>query len=276
MQEIHIAHSPDSDDAFMFYALANDVFDTGDLKFFHILKDIETLNKKALEGKYEVSAISIHAYPSVADKYQLLPTGSSMGDRYGPMVVAQQPFTKEEIKKMTIAVPGEKTTALLALRLFHPEVNYEVVPFDQIIPQVLQGKYQAGLIIHEGQLTYADEGLHKIIDMGEWWYEKTGLPLPLGGNVIRRDLGLELMRRISEFIRSSIAYSLEHREDALKYALKFAGDMDPEMADKFVGMYVNHWTLDYEEKGKKAVQLLLDMGYEAGIINNKIAVDYLD
>lgn len=276
MHHIHIAHSPDSDDAFMFYALANEIFDTGDLKFSHILKDIETLNKEALNGTYEVSAISIHAYPSLADKYQLLPTGSSMGDRYGPMVVAKQAFSKEEIKKMTIAVPGEKTTALLALRLFHPQIRYEVLPFDQIIPQVQQGKYQAGLIIHEGQLTYASEGLHKIIDMGEWWFEETGLPLPLGGNVIRRDLGTQLMHRVSDFIRRSIAYSLEHREDALKYALQFAGDMDPKMADDFVGMYVNHWTLDYEEKGKEAVQLLLDRGYEAGIIGNKIVVDYLE
>jgi len=276
MHHIHIAHSPDSDDAFMFYALANEIFDTGDLKFSHILKDIETLNKEALNGTYEVSAISIHAYPSLADKYQLLPTGSSMGDRYGPMVVAKQAFSKEEIKKMTIAVPGEKTTALLALRLFHPQISYEVLPFDQIIPQVQQGKYQAGLIIHEGQLTYASEGLHKIIDMGEWWFEETGLPLPLGGNVIRRDLGTQLMHRVSDFIRRSIAYSLEHREDALKYALQFAGDMDPKMADDFVGMYVNHWTLDYEEKGKEAVQLLLDRGYEAGIIGNKIVVDYLE
>lgn len=276
MREIHIAHSPDSDDAFMFYALANDVFDTGDLKFSHTLKDIETLNKEALQGKYEVSAISIHAYPTLADKYQLLPTGSSMGDQYGPMVVALMPYTTDEIKKMTIAVPGEKTTALLALRLFYPQIKYEVVPFDQIIPSVLRGDYKAGLIIHEGQLTYKEEGLHKIIDMGEWWYEQTGLPLPLGGNVIRRDLGRKLMLKISDYIRRSIAFSLEHREDALKYALQFAGDMDPKMADQFVGMYVNHWTLDYEEKGKKAVQLLLDKGYESGIIENKIVVDYLE
>lgn len=276
MQEIKIAHSPDSDDAFMFYALANDIFDTGDLKFTHILKDIETLNKEALKGTYEVSAISIHAYPSVADKYMLMPTGSSMGDKYGPMVVAKEQFTTDQIKDMTIAVPGEKTTALLALKLFNPDLKYEVVPFDQIIPRVQEGKYQAGLIIHEGQLTYREEGLHKIIDMGEWWFKKTDLPLPLGGNVVRRDLGLELMKRVSDFIQRSIQYSLDHREDALKYALKYAGDMDPAKADKFVGMYVNHWTLDYKEKGKKAVQLLLDRGYEAGIIENKVEVEYLD
>jgi len=276
MQEIKIAHSPDSDDAFMFYALANDVFDTAELKFTHILKDIETLNKEALKGTYEVSAISIHAYPSVADKYMLMPTGSSMGDKYGPMVVAKEPFTVDQIKNMTIAVPGEKTTALLALKLFNPDLKYEVVPFDQIIPRVQEGKYQAGLIIHEGQLTYKEEGLHKIIDMGEWWFKETGLPLPLGGNVVRRDLGMELMKRVSDFIQRSIQYSLDHREDALKYALKYAGDMDPAKADKFVGMYVNHWTLDYKEKGKTAVQLLLDRGFKAGIIENKVEVEYLD
>jgi len=276
MQEIKIAHSPDSDDAFMFYALANDIFDTGGLKFAHILKDIETLNKEALKGTYEVSAISIHAYPSVSDKYMLLPTGSSMGDKYGPMVVAKEPFTIEQIKNMTIAVPGEKTTALLSMKLFNPDLKYEVVPFDQIIPKVQQGSYQAGLIIHEGQLTYKEEGLHKIIDMGEWWFNETGLPLPLGGNVVRRDLGMDLMKRVSDFIQRSIQYSLDHREDALKYALKYAGDMDPAMADKFVGMYVNHWTLDYKEKGKAAVQLLLDKGFEAGIIEQKTEAEYLD
>jgi len=199
-----------------------------------------------------------------------------MGDRYGPMVVAKQPYTTDQMKQMIIAVPGEKTTALLALRLFHPQIKYEIVPFDQIIPSVLRGEYQAGLIIHEGQLTYKQEGLHKIIDMGEWWYEQTALPLPLGGNVIRRDLGRELMLKISDYIRRSIAYSLEHREDALKYALQFAGDMEPGLADQFVGMYVNHWTLDYEKRGKKAVQLLLDKGYESGIIDKKIVVDYLE
>ncbi len=276
MQEIKIAHSPDSDDAFMFYALANDIFDTGGLKFIHILKDIETLNKEAHRGTYEVSAISIRAYPDVADKYMLMPTGSSMGDKYGPMVVAKQAYTTEQIKNMIIAVPGEKTTALLALKLFNPDLKYEVVPFDQIIPQVQEGKYQAGLIIHESQLTYKEEGLHKIIDMGEWWFKQTGLPLPLGGNVVRRDLGMDLMKRVSDFIQRSIQYSLDHREDALKYALKYAGDMDPAKADKFVGMYVNHWTLDYKEKGRAAVQLLLDRGFEAGIIENKVEVEYLE
>ena len=205
----------------------------------------------------------------------LMPTGSSMGDKYGPMVVAKEAYTTDHIKNMTIAVPGEKTTALLALKLFNPELKYEVVPFDQIIPRVLEGKYQAGLIIHEGQLTYKEEGLHKIIDMGEWWFKETGLPLPLGGNVVRRDLGPELMKRVSDFIQRSIEYSLSHREDALKYALKYAGDMDPTKADKFVGMYVNHWTLDYKEKGRAAVQLLLDRGFEAGIIENKVNIEYL-
>ncbi len=276
MEEIRIAHSPDSDDAFMFYALANDVFDTGDLKFTHILSDIETLNQKAMNGVYEVSAISIHAYPYVADKYILMPTGSSMGDKYGPMVVSKKNLNARDLQNVKIAVPGTLTTALLALRLYNPLIDYDIVPFDQIIPKVLSGEYEAGLIIHEGQLTYADQGLNKIVDMGEWWYKETGLPLPLGGNVIRRDLGSVLMREVSDYIKRSIQYSLDNREDALKYALKFAGDMDPKLADKFVGMYVNHWTLDYGEKGRKAIKTILKRGFEAGIIDQETDVEFLD
>jgi len=276
MKEIRIAHSPDSDDAFMFYALANDIFDTGELKFTHTLKDIETLNKEALSGTYEVSAISIHAYPQLADKYILMPTGSSMGDKYGPMIVSENDLSEDDLNDLTIAVPGEMTTALLAMRIYNPNLKYEVVPFDQIIPQIKAGKYEAGLIIHEGQLTYAQEGLYKIIDMGQWWYKETGLPLPLGGNVIRRDLGDKLMHTVSDFIQRSIQHSIDHREPALEYALKFAGDMDPKLADKFVGMYVNHWTLDYGEVGRKAIRTLLDRGVAEGIIKHPVNVEFLD
>ncbi len=276
MKEIRIAHSPDSDDAFMFYALANNIFDTGDLTFTHTLKDIETLNKEALSGTYEVSAISIHAYPELADKYILMSTGSSMGDQYGPMIVSEQNVSESDLNDLTIAVPGEMTTALLSMRLYNPNLKYEVVPFDQIIPQIKAGKYTAGLIIHEGQLTYAEQGLHKIVDMGEWWFKDTGLPLPLGGNVIRRDLGEELMHTVSNFIRRSIQYSIDHRQQALEYALQFAGDMDPKLADRFVGMYVNHWTLDYGETGRKAIRTLLERGVREGIIKKEVTVEFLE
>ncbi|MHB2149959.1 menaquinone biosynthesis family protein [Calditrichota bacterium LG25] len=276
MQRIRIAHSPDSDDAFMFYALAKEKIDTGGFVFEHILKDIQTLNEEALRGVYEVSAISIHAYPKVADKYMLLPTGSSMGDQYGPMIIAKQNLTKEDLKQKVIAVPGEMTTAFLALKLYLPEAQYKVVPFDQIMPAVLEDQFEAGLIIHEGQLTYSEKGLVKIIDLGEWWHEDTGLPLPLGGNVIRKDLGLETMKKVSRLIRQSIQYSLDHREEALEYALQFAGDMAPDLADRFVGMYVNHWTLDYGDIGRNAVRTLLQRGFEAGIIKNRPQVEFLE
>ncbi|MBN2425900.1 MAG: ABC transporter substrate-binding protein [Calditrichaceae bacterium] len=260
----------------MFYALANNVFGTGGLEFEHILKDIETLNNEALKGTYEVSAISIHAYPQVADKYVLLPTGSSMGDQYGPMIVSQKMIGEQDLENIVVAVPGLMTTAFLAMRLYNPKIQFEVVPFDQIIPQIKQGKYQAGLIIHEGQLTYAEQGLYKIIDMGKWWYEKTNLPLPLGGNVIRRDLGKPLMKKISDLIKKSIQYSLDNRKDALEYALKFAGEMKPDLADQFVGMYVNHWTLDYGEHGRKAIRILLDEGYKQGIIGINKKIEFLE
>jgi len=276
MQKIRIAHSPDSDDAFMFYALAKEKIDTNGFVFEHILKDIQTLNEEALKGTYEVSAISIHAYPKVADQYMLLPTGSSMGDKYGPMIVAREDFSKDDLQNLIIAVPGEMTTAFLALKLYLPEVQYQVVPFDQIIPAILEGKFKAGLIIHEGQLTYAEKGLKKIVDLGEWWFAETGLPLPLGGNVIRKDLGLQTMKAVSRLIRQSIRYSLDHRQEALEYALQFAGEMDPKLADRFVGMYVNHWTLDYGMLGKKAVRTLLQKGYQAGIIENNVEVEFLE
>ncbi|MCD6375822.1 MAG: hypothetical protein J7L94_09870 [Caldisericaceae bacterium] len=276
MQKIRIAHSPDSDDAFMFYALAKGKIDTNGFEFEHILKDIQTLNEKALQGAYEVSAISIHAYPKVADKYVLLPTGSSMGDKYGPMIVSLKNYTRDELKNLVIAVPGEMTTAFLTLKLYLPEVQHQVVPFDQIISAILDKKFEAGLIIHEGQLTYSEKGLNKIVDLGEWWFAETGLPLPLGGNVIRKDLGTETMKKVSRLIRQSIQYSLDHRQEALEYALQFAGEMDPKLADRFVGMYVNHWTLDYSEVGRRAVRMLLEKGYEAGIIKNKVEVEFLE
>jgi 1,4-dihydroxy-6-naphthoate synthase len=264
---VKIAHSPDSDDAFMFYAINQKKIDTKGYEFVDILSDIETLNKEALKGTYEVSAISIHAFPYVADKYALLSSGASMGDNYGPMVVSKEPFDVKELKNKKIAVPGTLTSAFLALRLFEPEVNYVVIPFDKIMEEVKAGNVDAGLIIHEGQLTYKDEGLTCIVDLGKWWYEKTGgLPLPLGGNVIRKDLGYTVMKEISEILRESIKYSLTHREEAVEYALKYARGMDKNKADKFIGMYVNDLTIDYGERGKKAIQLFLKEAYERGFI----------
>jgi 1,4-dihydroxy-6-naphthoate synthase len=264
---IRVAHSPDSDDAFMFYAINTKKIDTKGYEFIDILSDIETLNKEALKGTYEVSAISIHAFPYVADRYALLSSGASMGDNYGPMVVAKEEFPANELKNKTIAVPGMLTSAFLALKLFEPDINYVVFPFDQIIDAVKEGKVDAGLIIHEGQLTYQDEGLKCIVDLGKWWYEKTGgLPLPLGGNVIRKDLGIEVMKEISEILRESIKYSLTHRDEAVEYALKYARGMTKDKADKFIGMYVNDLTVDYGERGKKAIELFLKEAYEKKII----------
>ena len=259
-REIKVAHSPDSDDAFMFYGLATNKVRTPGLRFTHTLCDIETLNQKAREEVYDVTAISFHAYPYIQDKYALLPSGGSVGEGYGPMVVSPRPFTQDEIKKKLIAVPGKLTTAYLALQLFAPGIETEVVPFDQIIPQVLEGKYEAGLIIHEGQLTYDKSGLHRIVDLGKWWQKVTGLPLPLGGNVIRRALGAPLMSAVGAALRESIQYGLDHREEALAYAMQFARDLDTQSADKFVGMYVNERTLDYGPDGREAVRRLLDMG----------------
>jgi 1,4-dihydroxy-6-naphthoate synthase len=274
---ITVGHSPDPDDAFMFYALAHDKLDTGDLQFRHELQDIETLNRRALKGELEVTAVSIHAYAYLLDKYALLPSGCSMGDRYGPMVVARRPMRIDELKTCKIAVPGTMTTAFLSLRLLLPDgFTHEVVPFDQIIDAVAKGKYDAGLIIHEGQLTFQNQGLHLIVDLGVWWQEKTGLPLPLGGNVVRRDLGPETMQQISRLLKESIRYSLAHRSEALDYALQYARDMDKALADKFVGMYVNDWTLDYGPRGREAVRRLLDEAHKAGVIPSPVAVEFVE
>ena len=274
-QLITVGHSPDPDDAFMFYALAHDKIDTGNLRFRHELQDIETLNRRALRGELEVTAISIHAYAFLLDRYALLPSGCSMGDRYGPMVVARKPLKIDELKTLRIAVPGTMTTAFLTLRLLLGDFTYEVMPFDQILSAVADGKVDAGLIIHEGQLTFQNQGLHLVVDLGVWWMEKTGLPLPLGGNVVRRDLGTETIRQISRLLKESIRYALAHRDDALAYALQYARDMDKSLADRFVGMYVNEWTLDYGPRGREAVRRLLDEGCRAGIIPS-VAVEFVE
>jgi 1,4-dihydroxy-6-naphthoate synthase len=274
VREITVAHSPDSDDAFMFYGLATSKVRVPGLRFTHTLCDIETLNRAALEGVYDVTAISFHAYPYIQDHYALLPSGGSVGDGYGPMIVASRPYSTTEIKSKRIAVPGTMTTAYLVLRLFAPGVETEVVPFDQIIPQLLEGKQEAGLIIHEGQLTYDKSGLHRVVDLGKWWQKVTGLPLPLGGNAIRRSLGPRLMSSVAAALRESIQYALDHREEALAYAMQFARDLDAQLADKFVGMYVNERTLDYGADGREAVRRLLDMGYKAGIIPQESNVEF--
>jgi 1,4-dihydroxy-6-naphthoate synthase len=278
---IRVGHSPDPDDAFMFHALANDKIPTGDLRFVHELQDIETLNRRAMRGELEVSAVSIHAYSFLQDKYALLPTGCSMGDRYGPMVVARRPMAVAELPAVKVAVPGTLTTAFLTLALLFESIGekdalrYEVVPFDEIIPAVAAGKYDAGLIIHEGQLTFQNQGLHLVADLGVWWQDRTGLPLPLGGNVVRKDLGADTMREVSRLIRESILYALAHREEALQHALKYARDMDVSLADRFVGMYVNDWTLDYGERGRAAIRKLLDEGHRAGVIPAPAAVEFV-
>lgn len=276
-QIITVGHSPDPDDAFMFYALAHNKIDTGNLEFRHELQDIETLNRRALKGELEVSAVSIHAYAFLLDKYALLPSGCSMGDRYGPMVIARKPMGVGDLRSVKVAVPGTMTTAFLTLRLLLPQgFEYDVIPFDEIIPAVASGKYDAGLIIHEGQLTFQNQGLHLIIDLGVWWQEKTGLPLPLGGNVVRRDLGAETIRNVSRLIKESIRYSLDHRQDALSYALNYARDMDRDLADRFVGMYVNDWTLDYGHKGRAAVAKLLEEAHRANVIPSPVKVEFVD
>ena len=273
---ITVAHSPDSDDAFMFYGLATGKLTTDGLKFEHTLKDIQSLNEDARKGVYDVTAISFHAYAYVADKYALLPHGASIGDNYGPIVVAKEPREADEIGEMKIAIPGELTSAYLALRIYNKDFKHVVVPFDEIIDAVENGEADAGLLIHEGQLFYNQLGLHKILDLGEWWHEKTGLPLPMGGNAIRRDLGPELMSQISKHLHESIVYSMENREDALAYAMQFARDMQPELADRFVAMWVNDLTLDYGMRGREAVTRLLAEGHKAGIIPNKVKVDFVD
>lgn len=273
---ISVAHSPDSDDAFMFYGLATNKIDTGDLKFTHVLEDIQTLNEKAMQGVYDVTAVSFHAYAYISDKYALLPHGASIGDKYGPIVVSKEKMTPGDLPKARIAVPGELTSAFLALRLFNQDFNYEVIPFDKIIDAVKNGRCDAGLLIHEGQLFYHTFGLHKVLDLGEWWHERTGLPLPMGGNAIRRDLGAELMKKVSHYLHKSIQFSLDNRENALSYAMQFARDMDTDTADRFVAMWVNDLTLDYGTRGREGVRRLLAEGFEKGIIPNKAEVEFVE
>ena len=259
----------------MFYGLATHKLETGDLEFQHVLKDIQTLNEEARKGTYDVTAISFHAYAYVADKYALLPHGASIGDNYGPIVVSNQELDPSDLRNLTIAVPGVLTSAFLALSLHTPDFSYEVVPFDQIIEAVNEGRCDAGLLIHEGQLFYHNLGLHKVLDLGEWWHEHTGgLPLPMGGNAIRRDLGTETIREVSNLLKESIQYSLDHREDALEYAMQFAREMDPAVADRFVAMWVNELTLDYGERGREAVRRLLKEGHERGIIPHPVQVEF--
>jgi 1,4-dihydroxy-6-naphthoate synthase len=259
----------------MFYGLATHKLETGDLEFRHVLKDIQTLNEEARKGTYDVTAISFHAYAYVADNYALLPHGASIGDNYGPIIVSNQELDPSELRNVTIAVPGVLTSAFLALSIYTPDFSYEVVPFDQIIEAVTEGRCDAGLLIHEGQLFYHNLGLHKVLDLGEWWHEHTGgLPLPMGGNAIRRDLGPETIGEVSNLLKESIQYSLDHREDALEYAMQFARDMDPALADRFVAMWVNDLTLDYGARGREAVRRLLKEGHERGIIPHEVDVQF--
>ncbi len=275
-QVIHLAHSPDSDDAFMFYALATGKIDTDGVEYVHELQDIETLNQRAIRGELEVTAVSIHAYSYISDRYALLSHGASMGDRYGPRLVATSPLTRDTIVGKRVAVPGPLTSAYLALRLYQPEFEPVFMAFDRIEDSVLAGEVDAGLLIHEGQLTYASRGLHLVADMGEWWFEETGLPLPLGGNVIRKDLDDSLKRTVSRQLRQSIAYGLDHRQHALDHAMRYARGLDRDDADTFVGMYVNDWTLDYGDKGREAIRLFLERGVDAGVIANPVTVEFVD
>lgn len=264
--QIKLAHSPDSDDAFMFYALATNKVRAGGLKFTHVLSDIETLNQAARQETYDVTAVSFHAYAYLADKYMLLDCGASFGDGYGPILVASQKLRPGDLVGRKVGVPGLLTTAYLALKLFEPRVEVVPMPFDRILDAVRSGMVDAGLLIHEGQLLYSQQGLHRVADLGQWWQEQTGLPLPLGGNAIRRALGPEIARQVARAIQESVQYALEHREEALNYAMQFARDMDVETADKFVGMYVNRWTLGYGERGQQAVRELLRRGAEAALV----------
>src|SRR5580700_8813074 len=273
--EIKLAHSPDSDDAFMFYALATNKVKSPDLKFTHVLSDIETLNQAADTETYDVTAISFAAYAYLRSKYVLLDCGASFGEGYGPIVVANRPLKRSELAGSRIAVPGLRTTAYLTLRLFEPRFEAIPVPFDQIIDAVKAGNADAGLLIHEGQLLFPELGLHRVVDLGQWWQETTQLPLPLGGNAIRRAIGPEAGQQVARAIRESVSYALEHREEALNYALQFARDMDTDLADKFVGMYVNSWTLSYGERGRAAVQELLDRGFDAGLVPGPAKAEFL-
>jgi 1,4-dihydroxy-6-naphthoate synthase len=273
---IHLAHSPDSDDAFMFYALADGQIDTQGISYVHELQDIETLNGRALRGELDVTAVSIHAYAYLSELYALLPHGASMGDGYGPMLVSKHPMTHEDITDKRVAVPGMMTSAYLALKLFQPDFVPVVVPFDQIEQAVIRGDVDAGLLIHEGQLTYKDDGLHLVADMGAWWLEKTGLPLPLGGNVIRKTMPRDVQKKVSRHLRESIAYGLDHRKNALNHAMRFARGLDRSKADIFVGMYVNDWTLDYGERGRAAIRLFLEEGVRSGVITRPVTVEFID
>jgi 1,4-dihydroxy-6-naphthoate synthase len=273
---IHLAHSPDSDDAFMFYALADGQIDTQGISYVHELQDIETLNSRALRGELDVTAVSIHAYAYLSELYALLPHGASMGDGYGPMLVSKHPMTPKQIAGKRVAVPGMMTSAYLALKLFQPDFVPVVVPFDQIEQAVIRGDVDAGLLIHEGQLTYKDDGLHLVADMGAWWLEKTGLPLPLGGNVIRKTMPRDVQKKVSRHLRESIAFGLDHRKNALDHAMRFARGLDRSKADTFVGMYVNDWTLDYGERGRAAIRLFLEEGVRSGVITRPVTVEFID
>jgi 1,4-dihydroxy-6-naphthoate synthase len=273
--EIVCAHSPDSDDAYMFYALATRKIRSSLVQFHHVLDDIQTLNQKAREGKYELTAISYHAYPYVADKYVLMASGSSIGDGYGPMIVAGHPMSPADLKGKRIAIPGKLTTAYLTLRLMQPDFEPVEVAFDHILDAVRDNRADAGLVIHEAQLTYAKGGFHNVIDLGRWWKNTYGLPLPLGANVLRRDIPKELASECCRLMRDSIQYAIDHREESLLYAMQFARDMEPSLAEKFVGMYVNHYTVDCGELVPKAAQKLLDMGYDAGLIPHRVTVEFV-
>ena len=276
MTTIHVAHSPDSDDAFMFYALAAGKIDTEGLTYVHELQDIETLNQRALKGELEVTAVSIHAYAYISDRYALLPHGASMGDRYGPRLVAREPSTRTDVKGKRIAIPGPLTSAYLALQMYEPDFIPVFTPFDLIEDVVVNGDVDMGLLIHEGQLTFGERGLHLVADMGEWWFSETGLPLPLGGNVIRKDLGADLSRKVSRHLRDSIAYGLDNRVGALDHAMQYARGLDRSKADTFVGMYVNDWTLDYGDRGREAVRLFLKKGVELGLVTKGVDVEFAE
>jgi 1,4-dihydroxy-6-naphthoate synthase len=274
--KISLAHSPDSDDAFMFYGLARGKVPTDGLEIAHVLTDIETLNREAARGTHEVTAISFHAWPYVADRYALMPCGGSIGDGYGPLLVAREALAPADVTEKLVAVPGTLTSAYLALRLFAPAVRTRVVPFDRILDEVRDGRADLGLVIHEGQLTFGGHGLHRVLDLGAWWKEETGLPLPLGGNAVRRDLGPEMMARLTRLVRETVRYSLAHRREALEYAMSFARGMDPAVADRFVGMWVNDMTVESGERGREAVQTFLDRGHEAGVIPKRVVADFVE
>lgn len=273
--EIICAHSPDSDDAFMFYALATKKIRSRLVNLRHVLEDIQTLNRKAGEGAYELTAISYHAYPYVADKYVLMASGSSVGDGYGPVVISSHPFSPEEIKGKRIAIPGKLTTAYLALKLFEPDFEEVVLPFDQIVDAVQEHSVDAGIVIHEAQLTYGKSGFHTILELGKWWKKTYDLPLPLGANALLRSLPHDVQSECCRLMRESIQYALDHNEEALNYALQFARDMEPRLAEKFIGMYVNHYTVDCGDVVPRAAQKMLDMGFEAGLIPNKVQVEFV-